>query len=72
MKMLSESGLRGSLDKFVLEFKRPILGICLGAQIMGKSSEEGISSGLGWLDMACHKFKNMSGIRIPHMGMEST
>ncbi len=68
MKMLNASGLRETLDQFALELKRPVLGICLGAQILGRGSEEGDAPGLGWIDMECHKFQAMPGIRVPHMG----
>lgn len=68
MKMLNASGLRDVLDDFALNLMRPVLGICLGAQILGKGSEEGNTPGLGWIDMACHKFQAMPGIRVPHMG----
>lgn len=68
MKMLNGSGLREALDRYALEMKRPVLGICLGAQILGKGSEEGVATGLGWIDMFCHRFEAMPGIRVPHMG----
>ncbi len=68
MKMLNTSGLREAIDSFALELKRPLLGICLGAQILGNGSEEGDTPGLGWIDMECRKFKEMPGFRIPHMG----
>jgi len=68
MKMLNASGLREAIDHYALELKRPVLGICLGAQILGNGSAEGDSPGLGWIDMTCHRFKSMPGIRIPHMG----
>lgn len=68
MKMLIASGLKESLDLFALEIRRPVLGICLGAQIMGKGSEEGVLSGLGWIDMVCHRFDAAPGIRVPNMG----
>lgn len=68
MKMLNGSGLRDVLDRFALEFHRPVLGICLGAQILGKGSEEGREPGLGWLDMHCRRFPEMPGLRVPHMG----
>lgn len=68
MKMLNASGLRDAVDRFALELRRPVLGICLGAQILGKGSEEGDAPGLGWIDMECHKFQAMPGIRVPHMG----
>ncbi len=68
MKMLNASGLRDAVDRFALELRRPVLGICLGAQILGKGSEEGDAPGLGWIDMACRKLPAMPGIRVPHMG----
>lgn len=68
MKMLNASGLRDVLDDFALSSKRPVLGICLGGQILGKGSEEGASPGLGWIDMECRRFEVMPGIRVPHMG----
>lgn len=68
MKMLNASGLREAIDRFALELRRPVLGICLGAQILGKGSEEGDAPGLGWIDMECHRFEAMPGIRVPHMG----
>jgi len=61
------------LDKKVLHQKTPILGICLGAQLMTKSSEEGNGQGLGWLDFRTVSFdKNKldKDIKIPHMGWE--
>jgi imidazole glycerol-phosphate synthase subunit HisH len=71
MKMLNDSGLRDALDQFALQLKRPVLGICLGAQMLGKGSEEGDTPGLGWIDMECHRLPAMPGIRIPHMGWAS-
>lgn len=68
MKMLNNSGLREAIDRYALELKRPVLGICLGAQILGKGSEEGGTPGLGWIDMVCHRFEAMPGLRVPHMG----
>jgi glutamine amidotransferase len=57
------------LEKEVLENKKPILGICLGMQLLTCSSEEGQEKGLGWIDAETIKFdlegKNLS---IPHMG----
>lgn len=68
MKMLNSSGLREAIDRYALELKRPVLGICLGAQILGKGSEEGVTPGLAWIDMVCRRFAVMPGIRVPHMG----
>lgn len=68
MKMLNASGLRDTLSLLVLELKRPVLGICLGAQIMGSRSEEASTPGLGWLAMTCHRFEETGRLRVPHMG----
>jgi len=68
MKKLHESGLREVLDEFAIVHKRPILGICLGAQILGLGSEEGHEPGLGWLNMVCQRFPSHPELRVPHMG----
>lgn len=68
MRMLNASGLRDAVDRFALDLRRPVLGICLGAQILGKGSEEGDEPGLGWIDMNCRKLSAMPGVRVPHMG----
>ncbi len=68
MKMLNQSGLREVLDHSVLNLRKPVLGICLGAQLLGYGSEEGSLRGLGWIDMYCKKLPLDAGIRVPHMG----
>ncbi len=68
MKMLNCSGLRDAVDEVALHKRRPVLGICLGAQMLGKGSEEGDAAGLGWIDMECHRLPMRPGIRVPHMG----
>ncbi|MDA9657654.1 imidazole glycerol phosphate synthase subunit HisH [Alphaproteobacteria bacterium] len=68
MQMLNKSRLRDTLDKFALELRRPILGICLGSQILGLSSKEGKEPGLGWIDMKCKLLPLSPGLRVPHMG----
>lgn len=68
MKMLNASGLREPLTRFALEMRRPVLGICLGAQILGLGSEEGEAPGLGWIDMYCKRLAAPPGLRVPHMG----
>jgi glutamine amidotransferase len=70
MENLNESGLRSLLDRRVLQEKRPILGICLGAQLMTAHSEEGDTEGLGWVDADTIRFRdaNLGGLKVPDMG----
>jgi len=67
---LKALGLIEVLHQKVLEEKTPILGICLGTQLMTKRSEEGTGYGLGWIDADTVRFRspNGSGLRVPHMG----
>lgn len=68
MARLRESGLRPVLDAKALIEKIPVLGICLGGQLLGRGSEEGGEPGLGWLDMDVVRFPADRGLRVPHMG----
>ena len=71
MQKLKESGLIEVLNKKVLTGKTPILGICLGAQLMTESSEEGVEPGLGWIKGKTLKFQKLTlpeSHKIPHMG----
>lgn len=68
MKNLRASGLIPILEEKVLTQKIPLLGICVGAQMLGNTSEEGTEAGLGWLDIRVRRFPSMPGFRIPHMG----
>jgi imidazole glycerol-phosphate synthase subunit HisH len=70
VKKLRESGIWDILNDKVLNEKTPILGICLGMQLMAKTSEEGNVSGFGWFDAHVRKFTVSDRIRykIPHMG----
>ncbi len=67
MKNLAELGMIEVLNQKVLIEKTPILGICLGMQLMTKSSEEGKLVGLGWIDAETKKFVS-DNLKIPHMG----
>jgi glutamine amidotransferase len=74
MNRVNESGLREVLDELVLIQKVPVLGICVGMQIMGQSSEEGKIPGLGWIDGEVKKFdKNKLKMlpKVPHLGWNS-
>jgi glutamine amidotransferase len=68
---LRESGLMDALDHAVNQRLTPILGICLGAQLLTRRSDEGQLPGLGWFDaetVAFDRGKLTQGERIPHMG----
>ena len=57
------------LNELVRDKKKPILGICLGMQLMTEFSEEGNCNGFGWIKARTQKFSFQSnGLKIPHMG----
>jgi glutamine amidotransferase len=71
MSKLRERGLINLLNELVLEKKVPVLGHCLGMQLMTKKSEEGTETGLGWVEAESIRFKfesDQSHLKIPHMG----
>ena len=73
MHMLNTSGLREMLDNLVLEKKVPVIGICVGMQMMANDSEEGTSAGLGWINGTVKRFHypNEDAVKkhpLPHMG----
>jgi glutamine amidotransferase len=68
MQGLRETGLIPVLEERVLHQKTPLLGICVGAQMLGHGSEEGAEQGLGWVDMEVKRFPDLPGLLIPHMG----
>jgi len=69
---LAELGLVDVLNELVLDRKVPVLGVCLGMQLMAGSSEEGSQRGLGWLDADVQRFAFPAGqgLPVPHMGWE--
>lgn len=71
MDRLNNSGMREALEEVVLNRKVPIIGICVGMQMLSASSDEGVLSGLGWIDGSVKKF-DVTQIRdithLPHMG----
>jgi glutamine amidotransferase len=71
MNRLNNSGMRQTLDDLVLNKKIPILGVCVGMQMLANHSEEGVSPGLGWISGVVNKFdisKFFNQEKIPHMG----
>jgi len=64
-----ESGCFDAVNDFALTLKRPVLGICVGAQMLGSGSEEAPgAAGLGWIEMHCVKFRADMALRVPNMG----
>ena len=75
MALLTASGMRESLEDAVLSRGVPALGICLGAQLMTKRSDEGDVAGLGWIDaetVAFDRTRLKERDRVPHMGWAET
>lgn len=71
MSQLNNSGMRAKLDELVLQEKIPVIGICVGMQMMGNYSDEGNMEGLKWIDASVKKFdetKINQVTRLPHMG----
>src|SRR5688572_17341319 len=71
MQNIVQSGLLEMLNENVLMKKKPILGICLGMQLLSKKSEEGGRPGLGWIDAETVRFRfedENARLKVPHMG----
>ena len=71
MANLKELGLHDALNEAVLIKQKPVLGICLGMELMGMTSEEGDPQGLQWLDAEAVRFKfsvTTTWYKVPHMG----
>ena len=71
MTELNASGMREALDACVLDGRKPILGICVGMQLLAHTSEEGRSRGLGWIDAEVRRFDPAEigeRTQVPHMG----
>jgi glutamine amidotransferase len=71
MSRLNNSGMREALDEAVIHKKIPVIGICVGMQMLAESSEEGLMSGLGWIKGNVKRFeagKIPYKTKYPHMG----
>lgn len=68
MMQIKENNLDKYLKEIVLENKKPLIGICLGMQLLGTSStEDGFTEGLGFVNAHCIKFDN-TDLKVPHVG----
>lgn len=68
MERINAGPLRGVLDRKAMVDRVPVLGICLGMQLVTGSSEEGTQRGLGWIKGAAYRFQPSEGVKVPHMG----
>jgi imidazole glycerol-phosphate synthase subunit HisH len=70
MKRIEEGNFKAVLSKKALQDKVPVLGICLGMQLLTNGSEEAMEPGLGWINAEAIKFKFdlATGLKVPHMG----
>ena len=70
MELLDASGMHPMLDELVLERRIPVLGICVGMQILARASDEGRLGGLGWIDARVRSFGALKNddLLLPHMG----
>lgn len=71
MDRLDSSGMRQLLDTLVLEQKVPVLGVCVGMQVLARTSDEGTRDGLGWIAGRVRAFRARecsANLPMPHMG----
>jgi glutamine amidotransferase len=71
MERLVASGMRETLEELVLGARVPVLGICVGMQMLARSSDEGTLAGLGWISGRVRRFGTegaFGGLPLPHMG----
>ena len=73
MEWLNRTGLTEKIRRHVLQDKKPLLGICLGMQLLGRKSEEGTMPGLDLIPFQTERFvlpESDSDLKIPHMGWD--
>ncbi|EXJ09761.1 MULTISPECIES: imidazole glycerol phosphate synthase subunit HisH [Nitrincola] len=71
MQRLNDSGMRPALDALVLEQKVPVVGVCVGMQMLAEGSDEGRLPGLGWIPGRVRAFADhpqSAALPMPHMG----
>tara|TARA_Y200000002_G_scaffold374529_1_gene375388 strand:- start:12 stop:617 length:606 start_codon:yes stop_codon:yes gene_type:complete len=70
MDLFLKSGLKPRVESLIFEKNIPLLGVCVGMQILGDESEEGHKDGLGWIPGKIKKIRNASdhNLPLPHMG----
>ncbi len=71
MERLEASGMRERLDTLVLKEGIPVLGVCVGMQMLARASDEGTRPGLGWIDgtvRALREWAPAKDLPMPHMG----
>ena len=71
MRRLEQSGMRDTLDELALRRRVPVLGVCVGMQMLARSSEEGALPGLGWIAGEVRSFRSLPALEtlsLPHMG----
>ncbi len=68
IQQINHNGLREILDRKALQDNTPVLGICLGMQLLTQSSEEGKLPGLGWIKAVTSRFPKIADLKVPHMG----
>jgi glutamine amidotransferase len=71
IQLLNRSGMRETLEHLVINDKVPVLGICVGMQLLASASDEGKQLGLGWIPGRVVSFRSreqLASLAIPHMG----
>ncbi|AUF97470.1 imidazole glycerol phosphate synthase subunit HisH [Pseudomonas sp. 02C 26] len=71
MQRFSDSGMRDTVEQLVHRDSVPVLGICVGMQMLADGSDEGVLPGLGWVPGKVRSFRSVAGletIAMPHMG----
>lgn len=68
MQRIHSRGFHGILNQKAIEERVPVLGICLGMQLLTRGSEEGRVPGLGWISADTRRILPEFGLKVPHMG----